>query len=105
MLARHVRRPKFYLPSELLLADPARVLEALHRFLDLHAPLSPDYQCFPHTGQRGHGDPSSRILSGRVLREPLVHPFEIPEMPDLEEAWRLTGARLRQACTTLPPAA
>lgn len=78
------------------------MLEALRRFLDLGAPLSEHYSCFLHTGQPGHGDPWPRIRSGRALRQPLAHPFEIPEMPDLEEGWRRTNALLRETCLTLP---
>jgi len=97
-LARRVRRPKYFLAAERLAGDTTHVLEELRHFLSLRQPLSPDYQLFAHTGQRGHGDPSEVIRAGHVVHEPAAHSFQIPPVPDLEEAYQKTAALLRACC-------
>lgn len=55
------------LRSEDLVRDPPRVLARLTEALGLNSPLSTAYRLFEHTGRPGYGDPSPRILSGRVV--------------------------------------
>lgn len=55
--------------AEALAADTASVLAGLTRFLGLATPLSPNYERFKLTGQRGLGDMSPNIHAGRVLRD------------------------------------
>jgi hypothetical protein len=53
--------------SEDLLHESQLVLARLTETLDLQAPLSTSYRLFEHTGKPGYGDPSPRILAGRVI--------------------------------------
>jgi hypothetical protein len=50
-----------------LLHESQLVLARLTEELDLEAPLSTSYRLFEHTGKPGYGDPSPRILAGRVI--------------------------------------
>ena len=43
--------------------------DGLTRHLGLATPLEPTYERFPLSGLPGHGDPSTNILAGRVLRD------------------------------------
>jgi hypothetical protein len=58
-----------FVEAEKLISDTDAVLGGLTRFLELETPLSPNYEQFKHTGQRGLGDMGPNILSGRVLRD------------------------------------
>jgi hypothetical protein len=53
--------------SEDLLHESQLVLPRLTEDLELEAPLSTSYRLFEHTGKPGYGDPSPRILAGRIL--------------------------------------
>jgi hypothetical protein len=52
--------------SEDLMGSTPRVLTRLTHALELQSPLAPTYRLFEHTGKPGYGDPSPRILAGRV---------------------------------------
>lgn len=58
-----------FVESERLIDDTDAVLARLTRYLGLATPLEPTYERFPLSGRPGHGDPSTNILAGRVLRD------------------------------------
>jgi hypothetical protein len=58
-----------FVESERLIDDTDAVLARLTRYLGLATSLEPTYQRFPLSGLPGHGDPSTNILAGRVLRD------------------------------------
>ena len=58
-----------FVESERLINDTDAVLARLTRHLGLATPLEPTYERFPLSGLPGHGDPSTNILAGRVLRD------------------------------------
>lgn len=64
----HLGGNALFLESERLLSDTERVLVELSRWLDLGAPLKPDYRTFRFSGEAGYGDPSPTILAGTVVR-------------------------------------
>jgi len=56
-----------YFDAEALVQGPEKTLAMLSAWLELRAPLVPDYQILPRTGEFGFGDPSRNIYSGRIL--------------------------------------
>lgn len=75
-----------FVESERLIDDTDAVLARLTRYLGLATPLEPTYERFPLSGRPGHGDPSTNILAGRVLRDDerdrgTDEPVDIPAGP------------------------
>jgi hypothetical protein len=75
-----------FVEAERLIDDTDIVLARLTRHLGLATPLEPTYERFPLSGQPGHGDPSTNILAGRVLRDDerdrgTDEPVDIPAGP------------------------
>lgn len=63
-------RRAIFIEAERLVQRPAETLHALSKELTLSAPLSEEYQTFDASGQPGVGDPSTTIMSGRIVRNP-----------------------------------
>ncbi len=87
--------------SEQLVREPQRVLTRIASKLELHSPLSTTYQLFEHTGEPRYGDPSARILAGRV-----VPPKKDRDLPAAISESQCRRARLAYAAciARLPPA-
>lgn len=73
MLHRYVEHipqgyPAVALTYHQLVYETDSVLNRLHSVLELHSPLSEQYEILPTTGRRGIGDFSSNIKAGRILR-------------------------------------
>ena len=62
-----------------LLVDANTELFDLSRFLGLQSPLEQEYELQPRAGKSGVGDPSERILSGRILRQQREHEYDPPQ--------------------------
>lgn len=80
-----------YFDAPLVVEEPARLLAALGRWLDLATPLSDRYRTFSQTGRPGAGDSSPHIAQGRILHAaPPASPDALD--PDLlalaQAAWR-----------------
>jgi hypothetical protein len=58
-----------FIESEKLISDIDPVLANLSHWLELSEPLTAGYRTFRFTGAPGHGDPSSVILAGSVVRD------------------------------------
>jgi hypothetical protein len=56
-----------FIESERLLDDTANLLARLAQWLELAAPLAPEYRTFRYTGRPGHGDTSFHIKAGKVV--------------------------------------
>ena len=86
--------------SEQLVHDPQPVLTRIAGELELNSPLSTKYQLFEHTGKPGYGDPSARILAGRVIA-----PKEDRDLPSAISEAQCRRARLAYAAciARLPP--
>ncbi len=66
----HIFKGRYvFLKSEALILDTAHTLQALSHFLELPVLLSDRYETFSKTGQRGFGDSSSHITSGKIVKE------------------------------------
>jgi hypothetical protein len=65
--------------GERLLEEPENVLRSVKRMLDLSTPLRPEYGLFENTGQRGKGDVSSQIRSGKILKPKQAHSVDMPD--------------------------
>ena len=80
--------------SEDLVHDSQPVLTHIAEQLELGTPLSTTYRVFQHTGKPGYGDPSTRILAGRVI-EPTPH-RDLPAV--ISEAQRQRAQVAYAAC-------
>lgn len=58
----------FFIESDDLVSDENRVLDKLTTWLELDVPLVKEYSTFKYTGRSGHGDPSSNIKSGVLMK-------------------------------------
>jgi len=102
VLAEQLRGRVMFVEAEGLLDDTAAVLHSVTRTLELHEPLRADYQRFAHTGERGCGDPSEVISTGRVnkvareQRTPVVLPPRLSAR--LQWAYDACAAALRDTC-------
>jgi hypothetical protein len=99
VLAETLRGRVLFVEAEKLLSQTADVLHGLARVLELDEPLQAHYQRFAHTGQRGFGDPSEAISTGRVNnagREPRT-PVPVPPelVARLESAYETCSGALR----------
>lgn len=99
LLAESLRGRVIFLEAEKLLSQTADVLSSLARVLDLDEPLHSDYRRFAHTGERGFGDPSEVISTGRLSSAPrekrttVTVPLELAAR--LESAYETCAAALR----------
>jgi hypothetical protein len=104
-LAEQLRGRVMFVEAEALLDQTATVLRGLTRALQLNEPLQADYRRFAHTGERGCGDPSEVIATGRVnnaareQRTPVVLPAGLSAR--LETAYEVCAASLRDTCQAL----
>jgi hypothetical protein len=69
-LAQQAPQRHLFIRAEEIVDRPEFTLEQLQEFLGLRRPLSEFYSTFPRTGQVGSGDSSSRIMAGRIVRDP-----------------------------------
>ncbi len=89
----------FFLKSEDLILNTEHTLQVLSRFLELPTPLSERYEKFSKTGQRGFGDSSSNIVSGKVIKKKDSddQPFLVD--PRCHDAYRMAlEALVKNAC-------
>jgi len=68
--SQQLGRKAVLIDAERLITHTAVMLEGLSQWLELHAPLSPSYQIFKHTGLSGHGDISRAVRTGKVVHDP-----------------------------------
>ncbi len=101
-LADPLRGRVMFIEAETLLSRTAEVLQRLAALLQLSEPLCVDYRRFPHTGERGFGDPSEAIASGHVnhagheQRTAVILPAALTAR--LEMAYATCVASLRERC-------
>jgi len=101
-LADQLRGRVMFIEAETLLSRTAEVLQKLAGRLQLSEPLRTDYQRFPHTGERGCGDPTEAISTGRVnhaghqQRTPVMLPATL--CARLEVAYENCAELLRDRC-------
>jgi hypothetical protein len=104
-LADELRGRVMFMEAETLLSRTGDVLQGIGRLLDLSEPLRSDYKRFAHTGERGFGDPSETITTGRVTnaasepRTPVMLPVALTAR--LETAYAACSASLRDRCEAL----
>jgi hypothetical protein len=105
LLAESLRGRVIFIEAEHLLSQTAQILQGVTRALELDGPLSADYRRFAHTGERGFGDPSEVISTGRVSsvarfqRTSVMVPAELATR--LETAYEICAASLRYTCEAL----
>ena len=73
---RYIAQTALLLKTRALFVDADRIvdesetlLQSVQRFLGLSQPFLSEYRLFRHTGQKGYGDPSEKIRSGKIERE------------------------------------
>jgi hypothetical protein len=103
-IADTLRGRVLFIEAECLLSRTAEVLQRMGGLLELSEPLRPDYRRFAHTGERGFGDPSETISTGRVTtkreqRTPVILPNAM--ISRLETAYATCTASLRDRCEAL----
>ncbi|MEM7414886.1 MAG: sulfotransferase [Gemmatimonadota bacterium] len=99
--ASHASHRPIYFDAEAIVDTPDALLAELSTWLELSAPLSPEYQVFDDTGERFRGDVSPRITQGRIVKKSRSEaPVEVP--PDLlaeaEKAYRQARERILEVC-------
>jgi hypothetical protein len=105
LLAEQLRGRVMFVEAEALLDQTATVLHSLTHALELNEPLQRDYRRFAQTGERGFGDPSGVISTGRVnsvareQRTPVIFPPGL--VAHLEWAYEACAASLRDSCQAL----
>ena len=105
LLAEQLRGRVMFVEAEALIDQTAAVLQGVTRALELSEPLQADYRRFAHTGERGFGDPSEVISTGRVnnvardQRTPVMLPPAVSAR--LEWAYEECAASLRDTCQAL----
>ena len=105
LLAQQLRGRVMFIEAEGLLEQTAAVLHSVTLALQLSEPLQAEYQRFAHTGERGFGDPSEVISTGRVnkaareQRTPVVLPPRLSAR--LQWAYEACAAALRESCQAL----
>lgn len=100
--ARLLKRRALYINGEELIDDTQTVLGAVQRFLELERPISSEYDCFQHTGERGFGDPSDTIRSGTIRHEKSNYSditISDAHIERAEQAYASCVAALRSHCT------
>jgi hypothetical protein len=103
--ADELRGRVLFVEAESLLSQTANVLQRVAGLLELDEPLRADYRRFAHTGERGFGDPSEAISTGRVSnvareqRTPVMLPASLTAR--LEVAYAACSASLRDRCEAL----
>jgi hypothetical protein len=104
-LAEELRGRVMFVEAETLLSRTSDVLQSIGGLLKLGEPLRTDYKRFAHTGERGFGDPSETISTGRVTsaareqRTPVILPAALTAR--LEMAYAACSASLRDRCEAL----
>lgn len=68
----------FFLESDDLVNNTDSVLRDLTTWLGLHTPLDHHYSTFKKTGKSGYGDPSEKILAGKIEKTATHSTIEIP---------------------------
>jgi hypothetical protein len=105
LLAEQLRGRVVFVEAEALLDQTAAVLHSVTGALELSEPLQADYRRFAHTGERGFGDPSEGISTGRVnnvareQRTSVILPAALSAR--LEWAYEACAASLRDTCQAL----
>ena len=95
------KQKAFVLLYEDLLLRPDKTLQALGRFLGLQTSLTSEYRVFDFTGKRG--DPSSKILAGRILANDRPTDERIPaaDLQILSQDFDNVLATLKRNCNTI----
>jgi hypothetical protein len=105
LLAESLCGRVIFVEAERLLSETNAVLQGLTRALELNEPLQAQYRRFAHTGERGFGDPSELISTGRVSNAPREQPASATVSPEvaarLETAYDACVASLRYTCEAL----
>lgn len=65
--------------SDKVVKDTAHTLKDLSDWLNLDSELSENYNLFNKTGKAGHGDPSSSIVSGKIIETNNSQSIELDE--------------------------
>jgi hypothetical protein len=104
-LAEQLQGRVLFIEAESLLSRTTEVLQSISGLLELNEPLQADYKRFAHTGERGFGDPSEVISTGRINtavrqhRTPVMLPPTVTAR--LETAYAACTASLRDRCEAL----
>lgn len=92
------------LTHDQLLHRTGEVFRLLERFLELDCALSETYQILPTTGVRRIGDPSKKILSGKIVREdaePMRITISDETMKVAKDKYESCLSRLQNTCLTI----
>lgn len=92
------------LTHDQLLHRTDQVFRLLERFLELDRPLTETYQILPTTGQKRIGDPSTKILSGKILRdepEPARVTISDETIKAAKDKYEICLSRLQDSCLTV----
>jgi hypothetical protein len=104
-LADPLRGRVIFIEAESLLTRTADVLHGIGGLLNLSEPLRSDYRRFAHTGERGFGDPTEAISTGRVNSGAHEQPTRVivpaALTSRLEMAYAACSASLRDRCEAL----
>ena len=104
-LAEALRGRVVFLEAEALLTNTRAVLDQLGVFLELQSPLPTEYRRFAHTGERGYGDPSKAIVTGRIALLPRERRTAVslprPLTSRLQIAHDFWCAAIRQTCPSI----
>jgi len=102
--SNHTGHNGFYLDSTKIIDDTDEALHTLATFLALDRPLSPRYTIFEYTGIPGLGDPSKKIMSGKIIKEKHGHDeISIPDFIKIPAiaAYKKCRQHLMEHCITL----
>ena len=92
-----------YFDAELLIEKPEVLTKNISKWLSLKDPLKTEYKKFKDTGKPIHGDPSSNILEGKILKNKKKYEIELDPalLERLNKVYEETRALLLEKCTDL----
>ncbi len=92
-----------YFDAEELIENPESLTEKLTHWLQLSDPLKTEYKQFRDTGKPIHGDPSSNILKGKILKDKRKYEIDLSRelVQILEQVYHDTRNSLLDKCTVL----
>jgi hypothetical protein len=101
--ARKTGKRGAYADAEILIEDPEKLTKNLSEWLGLTDPLKTEYKQFRDTGKPIHGDPSSNILEGKILKNKKRYDIDLdPDIiPRLNKVYESTKNLLKTECMNL----
>ena len=90
-----------YFNAEDLIEQPDILTTNLSNWLQLKDPLKTEYKQFRDTGKPIHGDPSSNILEGKILKNKRNYEIELNSdlVEQLNQVYEETRQKLLNTCT------